>query len=63
MPPDAALLEPPMRTFAPTRRIIGRELHGDLAAVKLECGHVLAVAATAIAARCAACRPIEVLRG
>lgn len=64
MPPEATLAPPePVRTFPPTQRIIGREMHGACAAVKLECGHVADVPAYALAARCSSCRPIEVLRG
>lgn len=50
------------RTFRPTQRIIGRELVGDRAAAKLECGHVADAPTDAISVRCTACRPIEVLR-
>jgi hypothetical protein len=55
----------PVRTFAPIQNVVGREPHGDRVAAKLECGHVIDVAATdtLIAHSCTACKPVEVRRG
>jgi hypothetical protein len=61
----AVLTAPPVRTFQPTQRIVGREIHGERAAVALECGHVADVPAgeALLCLNCQTCKPIEVLRG
>jgi hypothetical protein len=60
-----AVALPPVRTFQPTQRIVGREIHGDRAAVELECGHVadVPVAEALVCLNCRTCKPIGVLRG
>ncbi len=60
----APTIDAPARTFAPIQQVIGREVHGERAAVKLECGHVTDLEALhlVVATSCPACRPIEVIR-
>lgn len=59
----AAAPSPAVRTFQPIQRVVAVEVHGARAAAKLECGHVADAPAKALAVRCSACHPIEVLRG
>lgn len=64
MPRESATAAPsPLRTFAPTRRIIGREIHGNRVVDHLECGHMADRPYTGfqISRRCEQCLPIEAL--
>ncbi len=58
----APTIAAPVRTFAPIQQVIGREVRGERAAVKLECGHVTDIEALhlVVATSCAVCPPIEV---